>query len=95
MNSKDAYAKKTEAQMDEWAAEVKKLRAKAEQADADARIKMNEEIDKIQARQALASEKLEDLKASGEDAWEDIKLGLDQARRAVSDSMESARARFS
>ena len=54
MNKKEAYEKKFEAQLDEWKAEADILRAKADKADAEVRIKYHEQIQKLQTKQQEA-----------------------------------------
>ncbi len=94
MNSKQAYEKKVQAQLDEWSAEMDKLKAKAEQADADAKLKLNDEIDEIQAKRKVAEEKLQELKSASDDAWDDVKRGIDAATGALGASLRSAISRF-
>lgn len=94
MNSKQAYEKKVQAQLDEWSAEMNKLKAKAEQADADARLELNDEIDELEAKRKAAEEKFEELKSAGDDAWEDVKQGIDVATGALGSSLRSAMSRF-
>jgi hypothetical protein len=45
-------------------------------------------------KQEAAREKLGELKRAGEDAWEDIKSGMDLAWESLGDAMKSARSRF-
>jgi multidrug resistance efflux pump len=92
--TKKAYEKKFQAQLDEWRAEIDKLRAKAEQADADARIRYQKEIDQLRAMQDDAVSKLERLRRASDDAWLDVKIGLDNAWESFNTALKSAAARF-
>jgi hypothetical protein len=94
MSIKEAYEKKIEAQMDEWKIEINKLKAKANKAEADAQIKYYKQIEDIRAKQEAAREKLTELKGAGEDAWEDLKTGLENALNSLGDAVKSATSRF-
>lgn len=94
MSMKEAYEKKFEAQLNEWKTEIDKLKAKVEKAEADAQIKYYKQIENIRAKQKIAQEKLAELKKAGEDASEDLKIGLDNALKNLRGAIESATSRF-
>ncbi|MGJ3260314.1 MAG: coiled coil domain-containing protein [Rhodospirillales bacterium] len=94
MSSKQAYQKKIQAQLDEWSAEIDKLRAKADRADAEAEIALNREIDNLRDKRNQARQKLDELSSAGEDAWEDIKTGVEAASNALGQAVRSAQSRF-
>lgn len=73
MSMKKAYEEKLQAQLDEWNAEIEKLKAKADKAEADAKIEYYEQIEKLREQQQEAQAKLNELRRAGEDAWEDLK----------------------
>jgi DNA repair ATPase RecN len=91
---KEAYKKKLEAQFDEWKVEIDKLKAKAEKAEADAQIKYHKQIENIRAKQEAVQEKLVKLKDSRDEAWEDLKAGLDNAMKNLGDAIKTATSRF-
>jgi len=86
---------KMEAQMNELDAEIDKLQAQAQQADADARLKVEKELDNLREKRKEAADKLDALREASEDAWEDIKGGLDAAWKSLKNATRSAGARFS
>jgi DNA anti-recombination protein RmuC len=75
MESEDAYRKKAKARLDEIGAKIDQLKAKAEQADADARIKVGQEIDQLKQRKQEMQTRLDKLKESGEAAFDEMKAG--------------------
>jgi chromosome segregation ATPase len=95
MERKEAYAKKVQAQLDEWDADIKKLRARAEQAEANAQIEYQKQIETLQSKRDSVKGKLADLKRASDDAWEDLKDGLESARDSLGNALKSATARFS
>ncbi len=94
MSMKDAYLQKIDAQMEEWKTEIDKMKAKADKADADAKLKYYEQIEELRTKQQAAQEKLRELRNSSEDAWEDLKAGFELARVSLGEAIKSAGSRF-
>ncbi|QSR34526.1 coiled coil domain-containing protein [Marinobacterium iners] len=94
MAMKEAYEKKLQAQLDEWSAEIDRLKAKADSQEADAQLKYYKEIEELRSLQAAANDKLVELKDSSDDAWEDLKAGVDSARDSLGHALRSAASRF-
>ncbi|MCE2594391.1 coiled coil domain-containing protein [Motilimonas cestriensis] len=94
MSMKEAYQKKLQAQLDEWSAEIDKLKAKADHAEGDAQLEYYKEIEELRSMQETATKKLTELKDAGDDAWEDLKAGIDSAWDSLSNAMKSAGSRF-
>ncbi len=65
MGLKEDYQEKLEAQLKEWSAKISDLKAKADQASADVKIKMSKEIDDLKVRKEAAQQKLTEIKAAG------------------------------
>jgi len=91
---KKEYEKKLQAQLDEWSAEIDKLKAQAEGEKADKKIEYYEQIDKLKSMKASANEKLTELQNASDDAWEDLKAGIENAWSSLGDALNSARSRF-
>lgn len=94
METKLAYESKLQAQLDKWSADIDKLKAKADEAGADARIELRKQIDDLEHQREQAREKFDRLKRAGDDAWEDLKDGADLALKSLDNAIRSARARF-
>ena len=94
MSRKDAYEKKLEAQLKEWKTDIDKMKAKADKADAEAKLEYYKQIEDLRTQQEAAQKKLTELKAAGESAWEDLKSGIDLAWTSLGESIKSARSRF-
>ena len=91
---KKEYEKKLEAQLAKWNAEIDKLQAQAEQAEAETRREYYDQIEKIRELQESARQKLSQLKNAGDEAWEDLKSGAELARDALASAVKSAANRF-
>lgn len=94
MSMKDAYLQKIEAQLKEWKSEIDKIKAKADKADADAKLEYYEQIEELRTKQQAAQEKFTELKDAGEDAWEDLKAGVELAGVSLAEALKSAGSRF-
>ena len=94
MTNREAYIKKMKAKLDEWNADIAKIEAKAESAEADLKIKYNQKIDELKQQREKATTQLHELQNSGDEAWEDIKAGLDKAWDSLGNAVNSALSRF-
>ena len=95
MNEKrDAYVQKLKAQLDEWNADINKLEAKSDQAEAGAKIEYHKRIADLRARRKVVEDKIGELQQAGEGAWEDLKSGVQGAWDAMEQAIKSARTRF-
>lgn len=94
MSMKQAYVEKVQARLNEWDSEIEQLKARADEAEADAKIKYYEQIETLREQQQKAQSKLDDLRASGEDAWEDMKAGVQSAWDSLEKAAKDAKSRF-
>lgn len=94
MSMKQAYEKKLRAQLNEWSAEIDKLKAKADKAEAEAQVEYYEKIEELRTMQRDVANKLIELEESSDDAWEDIKAGINSAWDSLDGALKSAAQRF-
>ncbi len=94
MKSRDVYIAKMKLQLDELNAAMGALEAEARQENEDARAKYREEIGKLREQSQLAIDKLGELKAAGEDSWENLVAGTERVRDALVHAFHDFRARL-
>ena len=94
MENKEAYRKKLEAQMREWSAKIDLLKARADQAEAEAKIEYRNRIEDLRKKRAVLQEKLNELKKASDAAWKDIKVGTERAATDLRDALQSAFSKF-
>lgn len=94
MSQKKAYEQKMDAQIKEWQAKIDVLKAKAEKAGADQKVKYYENIESLKAKKKNVEEKLNQLKTSGENAWDELKEGVEKAWDDLKGAVESASKKF-
>ena len=94
MSLTQAHADKLDAQIREWKATLAQLRARADQASADARIRYHEEVNSLAQRLATLEQKWKEVQNSSAEAWQDVRSGLEAAWEDFRRSMEQAKTRF-
>lgn len=94
MKDRDLYLQKKQAQMDEWTAEIAKLKARASMASADVQLEMNKQIRVIESKFEENKTKLAEFAKAGEEAWESLKIGMDTAWTALKSGMSDAATKF-
>jgi uncharacterized coiled-coil DUF342 family protein len=94
MSTKDEYVQKMHAKLDQLNAEIDKLVLKADQDKDEARVEYHKQIEALRAAARHARELLEELRQSGEGAWQDMKAGVEAASDAIGAAMDSAKSRF-
>ena len=93
-DKRKAYEEKLDAQLKEWNAQIALLKAKAENAKADAKIDHYKTIENLQAKQDAARTELQELRSAGDDAWEDLKAGAENVWTELKTAFQSAASRF-
>jgi chromosome segregation ATPase len=73
VNEKELYQRKIQAKVNEWKAELGKLQALLTGTDADARLKIKEQIKELEGKIQEGEAKLRELTETTDDAWESIK----------------------
>jgi len=94
MSKKTEYEEKLQTQLDDFSAEIEKLKSRADKTEADAEPWHHKQIEVLQEKHKMAKEKLNELKESSDDAWEDMKEGISSAWDSVSLALKSAAKRF-
>lgn len=83
-----------QARADARRAEIEKLKAKAREARAEAKLSYLEEVDRLDRLREDAETKLSKLREAGDEAWEDLKEGTGQAMDALGKKIDEAKSRF-
>ncbi len=94
MSKKQAYEEKFKAQLDELNAKIDVLKAQAKQAGASARADYYETIEDLLKKRSAAQSRLASLREAGDDAWEDMKQGVEESWVTFAAAVKSAVARF-
>lgn len=88
------YQEKIEAQLKEWSAKVDDLKAKGDKSKAELRKMYEKQIQDLRSKQEALEKKLQGLRDSGDEAWEDFKEGVENAVREMKEALRQAASRF-
>jgi hypothetical protein len=91
---REVYVEKLKAKIDEWNTEIGKLEVKANQVKVDARAKYQKQVGELKKKQGEVEVKVRELKKAGDGAWQDMKVGVDVAWKALGESVKAAKSRF-
>ncbi|MGA9176453.1 MAG: hypothetical protein WBZ05_04345 [Desulfobacterales bacterium] len=98
METKDSYLKKMKEKFDDlnykWNIERNKLEAKTQQAKVEVKEKFEEKLKTLQERREQMRQKLDQIDNAGEEAWRDIKKGVDSAWQSLNEAIKKARSHF-
>ena len=98
METKDSYLKKMKEKFDDlnykWNIERNKLEAKTQQAKIEVKEKFDEKLKTLQEQRQQMRQKLEQIDNASEEAWRDIKEGVDSAWQSLNEAIKKARSHF-
>ena len=89
-----AYEEKFNAQFEEWNSQIALLKAKANMAKADMKIKYHKNIEALEFKQKVAGTRFSELKKGGDEAWEELKTGTEKAWDEVKTAYHNAASKF-
>ncbi|MFO7634804.1 MAG: hypothetical protein R6W76_19805 [Caldilinea sp.] len=79
MSSKQEYQQQLQAQLDEWQADVDRLRAKVSTAITDVHPEMDERIEELKRRIEAGQTQLAELAKASDDGWKSMKDDIESA----------------
>jgi hypothetical protein len=94
MKTRDEYAEKLKAQIDNWNTEVTKWEAKARTAHAEMKPEIDRQLEILRQHRESAMYQMKLLQAAAGDAWVDLAKGADEAWAAFREAVEKASTHF-
>jgi hypothetical protein len=94
MSTKEAYKQKIEAELELAQAKLVEFKAQAKSSAADARIKYAKQVDDLEQKIDATKAKLKEMGEASDDAWEQLKDGVESAWGALSTAVRNAAAKF-
>lgn len=92
--TRKAYRQRREAQIQELAARLDLWEAKAKKAAAKGEIRYREELESLRQKLETARVRISLLKDASEDAWKDLRGGLDEAVDDLKRAVKKAASKF-
>jgi len=78
MDTKEGFKEQIKEQLAKWKTTIDGLKVKFERAEADARATLHDQLESLHDKRVKAEKILEDISAPSQDAWEQIKSGVEQ-----------------
>ncbi|MFL5312290.1 MAG: hypothetical protein ACJ79H_17800 [Myxococcales bacterium] len=91
MSAKDVYVARMETQLNEWTKRLAAMKVKLDEVELQSRLAFHKQVEASQQHHEDACMHLDELKQSGEDAWEALKLGVEAAWKELAASTKSER----
>jgi len=88
MTMQDAYREKYEAKVKEFDAEIDKVSAKMDEAEADAKLRFRSYIDDLRSQRDEFTARFEDFNKAGAEALKEMQQGFDRAWDRLSAAFE-------
>ena len=94
MNSKDKFVRKIHSELDQWNNEIDALVAKADKAEEQLQTEFRQQIEELHSKRDEVHKQLYELEQASENAWEDMKLGIEMALSDIIEAINLAVSRF-
>ena len=94
MDNKNAYKEKMDAQLRIWLAQFDEIKAKYDLAKADAKIEYSDELKNLHDKKEELIGKLNELFSAGNEAWERLINGADNAANDLKTALEHTTSKF-
>jgi hypothetical protein len=78
MDSKEVFKDKIVGQLAKWKTTMDGLKSNIEQAEVDARAKLHDQLEMLHDKRVKAEKILEDVSATSQEAWEQVKSGVEE-----------------
>lgn len=94
MNERALHEQQRRAQLDEWKAELDKLKARSMKAGAEAGLAWSRHIGRLEDRVADAERRMVELAEANNEAWAALKKGVDDAWASLKTAFQDAGSKF-
>jgi len=94
MSKREEYVDKLKHKLDEWNHDIDKLEEKSEHLKADARVAYEKELSLLKEQRETVRARAQELFHSSEEAWEELKVGVEDAWHKFTDAIDKAHSKF-
>lgn len=94
MNKRHEYIEKAKAQLEEWEYDINRLEARLEDAQDEVKVKLDKTIKDLKVKKKDLQGKMKQLEGAAEEAWIDIKDGLELAWDSLKLGFLAAKSEF-
>lgn len=94
MSKRDEYVEKLKHKLDDWNDDIDELEAKTDHVKADMKEKYKEELAVVRQQRETVKQKASELIDSSEGAWEELKIGVEEAWHKLTEAIDRAHSKF-
>ena len=94
MSKRHEYLEKLKAQLEEWEYDINRLEARLDDAQGEAKVKLDKTLKDLKTKQKDVQGKLKKIEEAAEDAWHDVKDGLELAWDSLKLGFLAAKSEF-
>jgi len=94
MTKRDEYVDTLKHKLDDWNEDIDKLEAKADHVKDDMKKKYADEMDFVRHQRDNVKDKTMELIESSEEAWEELKTGVEAAWHKLTEAIDRAHSKF-
>ncbi len=92
--TKEIYKAKMQARLDDWSGRLQVLKARADQASADAKLELIKRAEELQGLETSAKKQLAEVEQVLSESWQKVKGGVETTWDQLSGSFEAAWAKI-
>jgi len=93
MSKRDEYVEKMKHKLDEWNHDIDKLEEKSEHLKDDVKVAYQKEINSLKQQRETVKGKVNELIHASEEAWDELKVGVEEAWKKFTDAIGKAHSR--
>ena len=93
-DARNEYISKAKRSLDRLDARIIELETKTSEKRGDVRRELKDKLENIRDSRTRLEHRIEELQNARKPAWEDVKLGVEQAWNSLSDAVDRAAERF-
>lgn len=94
MNEKDLYQQKLEAQLNEWQADIDKMKAKMAGASVGAKLELSQHLNMLEGKVEEGKEKMSELSETTDENWEAMKTDIDSFWESITAEFKEAYKKY-
>jgi hypothetical protein len=92
--TKEEYGKNIESRLREWAAQIEKLRAKANVVEAKLRVKYDRDIRNLQTKKEDLQKRIQEIRKAGDEAWTGLKVKAEKALSELKEDFQNILSKY-
>lgn len=94
MTTRKEYIDNLSLKLKSWDAEISKLELRLKESSDEAKENLNKRIAELRIKKENLQNRIEVLKSSSEEAWKEIKNGMEKIESEIQETIENVKSKF-